>query len=128
MVFVCLVRHAAAAASLLPLGATATVLSPPEPHPNDTIVRSATALHDAIVASRFPAWPHRIVSLHVVGHIMLSEAGFMRPDTYIWLAGGQRVTLWSEAGEATLDAEGRGRVFLVRPTPMHCCRVAASCL
>jgi len=117
VVLACLVSHAAAAASPLPLGAAAAASSPPDPNVNDTIVSNATALRAAIEdghARRIP------LTLHVVGRIALGEAGFMfGPDTFLWVRDGQLVTLWSEEGEGTLDAEGGGRVFWVRPPPLR---------
>ena len=99
----CLVNHAAAAAS-----------SPPDPNVHDTIVSNATALRAAIEDGRTRRIP---LSLHVVGRIALSEAGFMWPEekTFLDVWDRQLVTLWSEEGEGTLDAEGGGRVFWVRP-------------
>ena len=99
VVLVCLVRYAAAS-------------SLPDPNVNDPIVKNATALRAAIE----DGFNRRIpLSLHVVGRIALGEAGFMAPPaTFLVVQDGQPVTLWSEKGEGTLDAEGDGRVFMVR--------------
>ena len=101
----------------LPLGGTAAAAArpPPDPHPNDAIVRNASELQAALLDSQTRVVP---LSLHVIGHILLSGAGFSFAEsqpTSIVVSHRQRVTLWSADGdEGTLDAEGLGRVFFVR--------------
>ena len=95
---------------------------PPDPRHSDTIIRNATALGAAIADGRNRRVP---ISLHVVGRILLSELptshgwGPGTPDTwapmtFLVVTNEALVTLWSEEGEGTLDAEGRGRIFVVR--------------
>ena len=85
-----------------------------EPRDDDPVVHNATALAGAMrraIAENSP------VSLHLIGHFALGELprrvdGFGGLTLLPWLSTGHRVTLWS-AENATLDAEGAGRIFLV---------------
>ena len=84
---------------------------PPEPSSSDTIVTNATHLrHILLVASS--------VSLRLEGHIALGGSGCAGLCELLpWIDNNYRVTLWSD-GNATLDAQGQGRIFVVRTAPL----------
>ena len=85
----------------------------PTPDASDELVQSAAELHTALSAAT------GAVSLRIEGLIKLSEwpeAPIGQGPTILpWISGSRRlqsVTLWS-LGNATIDAEGRGRIFFV---------------
>lgn len=82
---------------------------PLEPDPSDLVIDSAGNL----VASLISVVAGGTISLHLTGHLRLSEVPMAEPTTILPMIGtGMSVTLWSHH-EATLDAEGLGRIFKI---------------
>ena len=102
-------RDAAVSGSRRRLSST----GPPEPSASDTVVTNATHLRQLLLDGG-------TVSLRLEGHIALGglpcvdDAGC---TLLPWIDTNHRVTLWSD-GNATLDAQGIGRIFLVRAAPL----------